>query len=345
MINHLTEDQIVQWFAGQPSAAEQEHVRECGACMAETNRFRETLELFREALGGRVSRTPQLSAIVCKNTAGMSILAEGSSGALWSKDNSVFSRTASLLVHAAFIGILVLPVAARTGLLPTETVVTMLAPPPLIFQTPLSGRSGGGGGGGRNTLTPPSKGQLPRAADKQILPPLVEVKNLAPELVVESTIVAPQLTNPVMLGIPIGDPNGVVGPPSAGPGTGGGVGTGEGTGVGAGVGQGAGPGNDVGFGGGVLSVGGGVSEPVLVSRRQPEYSDDGRRGRVQGTVELLIVVRADGTVLVDRVTKSLGYGLDQKAIEAVQMWKFQPGRKDGQAVNTWVSVLVNFTLR
>ena len=77
----------------------------------------------------------------------------------------------------------------------------------------------------------------------------------------------------------------------------------------------------------------------------PEYSDDGRKGRIQGVVELLIVVKADGTVDFQNVRKALGYGLDQKAIEAVRRWKFLPGKKDGIPVATLVSVSVNFSLR
>ena len=95
----------------------------------------------------------------------------------------------------------------------------------------------------------------------------------------------------------------------------------------------------------MFSVGGGVSEPRLLSQIQPEYSDDARKARIQGTVELLIVVRSDGTVKFDTVRKSLGYGLDQRAIDAVKKWQFVPGKKDGKAVATYVSVLVNFSLR
>jgi periplasmic protein TonB len=266
---------------------------------------------------------------------------------LWSKDDSGYSGLLSVGAHVLGVLILIIPVATILRPIPTPTEITMLTPPPpLIVHLPKNdGRSGGGGGGGLKTPTPPSKGAPPRGADKQILPPMVEIKNLAPELVVEPTIVAPQLAQIQLPTMVFGDPNGVVGPPSAGPGTGGGIGTGRGTGVGAGTGAGLGPGTGGGVGGGVFSVGGGVSEPVLTFQVQPEYSDDGRKGRVQGTVELLIVVKPDGLAQFEKVTKSLGYGLDQKAIEAVRKWKFIPGKKDGQPVATYVSVLVNFSLR
>ena len=108
---------------------------------------------------------------------------------------------------------------------------------------------------------------------------------------------------------------------------------------------GCGPGEGGGIGGGVFNVGGGVSEPRVVSQTQPEYSDDGRKARIQGTVELLIIVTPEGKAQIEQVRKSLGYGLDQKAIEAVKKWQFIAGKKDGKPLATYVSVLVNFSLR
>jgi len=266
---------------------------------------------------------------------------------IWSPDKSGYAGLASVGLHAAVvIFIVAIPVASAFHSVPTPTTITMLTPPPLILHLPPdAGKSGGGGGGGLKTPTPPSKGQPPRGADKQILPPAVEIKNLAPDLIVEPTIVAPQLAQVQLPTMIFGDPNGVVGPPSAGPGSGGGIGTGKGTGVGAGKGPGLGPGEGGGVGGGVFSVGGGVSEPTPTYTILPEYSDDGRKGRIQGTVELLIVVKADGTVDFQNVRKALGYGLDQKAIDAVRKWKFLPGKKDSVPVATLVSVSVNFSLR
>jgi len=266
---------------------------------------------------------------------------------LWSRHSHSPTTLLSIGLHALFIGALVLPtfLIFKSPAMTTTSVVMLQEP--LVLKLPATtGKSGGGGGGGRKALTPPSKGQLPRGADKQIVPPMVEAKNLAPTLAVETTVLVPQLANLVPLpNVPFGDPTGVSGPLSAGPGQGGGIGTGTGAGIGPGRGGGVGPGEGGGIGGGVFNVGGGVSEPVLLSQIQPEYSDDGRKARIQGTVELLIVVNADGTVKFDNVRKSLGYGLDQKAIEAVKKWKFVAGKKDGKPVATYVSVLVNFSLR
>jgi TonB family protein len=265
---------------------------------------------------------------------------------IWSKQNYKYPGLISLGVHIAIVLLLLIPIATLQPPPPTETSVVLLTPPPPMMTLPSPQKSGGGGGGGMKTPTPPSKGQPPRGADKQLTPPVVEVKNLDPELIVEPTIVAPQLAHLPQLSIlQLGDPNGVAGPPSAGPGIGGGIGTGTGRGVGEGDGPGLGPGKGGGTGDGVFSVGGGVSAPRVRFQPQPEYSDDARKARAQGTVELLIIVREDGTVDFQNVTKRLGYGLDQKAIDAVRKWRFDPGRKDGKPVATQVLVEVNFALR
>jgi TonB family protein len=257
-------------------------------------------------------------------------------------------RWLSVAVHAAVIALLLIPSAIRAPLPTTETLVALYkSSVPLIFKFPEGEKSGGGGGGGMRTPTPPSLGAPPRSSDRQLAPPMVEAKNLAPELVVESTVVAPQLDTIRPLNVTIGDPNGVFGPPSQGPGTGGGIGTGDGTGVGPGKGNGLGPGEGGWTGGGaaIFTVGGGVSAPTVLYQVQPEYSDDARKARIQGTVELQTIVRADGTVEIEQVRNALGYGLEQKAIEAVRKWKFRPGTSGGKPVSTRVSIIVNFSLR
>jgi TonB family protein len=94
----------------------------------------------------------------------------------------------------------------------------------------------------------------------------------------------------------------------------------------------------------VFSAGGVTTEPVPISMTQPEYNDAARAAGINGTVVLAVIINSDGTVKVESVRRSLGYGLDEKAIEAVSKWRFIPGKKDGKAVATRVEVLVNFTL-
>jgi TonB family protein len=89
----------------------------------------------------------------------------------------------------------------------------------------------------------------------------------------------------------------------------------------------------------------GVSPPSVLSRVNPEYSDEARAARYQGTVVLEIIVRKDGTVDVVRVVRTLGLGLDEQAIKAVKQWRFKPGMRDGQPVDVTLNIEVSFNLQ
>ncbi len=95
---------------------------------------------------------------------------------------------------------------------------------------------------------------------------------------------------------------------------------------------------------GTYRVGGGVSPPTLVSKVEPQYSEQARRAGLEGTVVLFVVVTSEGTPTDLRVIRSLGQGLDEKAMEAVRKWKFRPGMKDGKAVAVQATIQVNFRL-
>ena len=82
----------------------------------------------------------------------------------------------------------------------------------------------------------------------------------------------------------------------------------------------------------------------MIYQPEPEYSEEARKAKYQGTVVVECVVGPDGHVRDMHVVRSLGMGLDQKALEAVKQWKFEPARKDGTAVSVLVSVEVNFRL-
>ena len=202
---------------------------------------------------------------------------------------------------------------------------------------------GGGGGGDRDKLQAP-KGTLPKLSKDQIVPPAIVVRNENPKLVVDpSVVVPPQIKLPT--NGDLGDPlSKVLGPPSNGTGAGGGIGSGYGGGVGSGTGPGVGPGHGGGYGGGAYRVGGGVSAPKALFAPDPEYSEEARKAKYQGTVVLWLVVDANGRPQQIRVQRALGMGLDEKAIEAVKQWKFDPARKDGQAVPVMINVEVNFRL-
>jgi TonB family protein len=99
-----------------------------------------------------------------------------------------------------------------------------------------------------------------------------------------------------------------------------------------------------GAGAGVYPVGGGVSAPSLVSKVEPQYSEEARNVRYQGTVRLYVEVNPDGEATNIKVERSLGLGLDEKAIEAVRKWRFKPGMKDGKPVTVMATIEVNFRL-
>jgi TonB family protein len=228
----------------------------------------------------------------------------------------------------------------------TVTVFTPTDIAPYVPQMQVKQQAmGGGGGGGDRSPLPASKGRLPRPDLKQFTPPMAVVNNPNPRLVMEPTIIAPPDINlPQVNMAQYGDPLARIGPPSNGPGSGGGIGSGSGGGVGSGRGGGFGPGEGGGAGGGAFRIGGGVSAPVVIFKKEPEYSEEARKAKYQGTVLLAIVVDVDGTTRNIRVVRSLGMGLDEKAIEAVSQWRFRPGYKDGRPVPVQANVEVNFRL-
>jgi TonB family protein len=108
--------------------------------------------------------------------------------------------------------------------------------------------------------------------------------------------------------------------------------------------MGYGPGSDRGFGGGPFRPGAGVTAPRAIYEPEPEYSEEARKIKQQGMVVLSVVVDQQGRPRNIHIARSLGLGLDEKAIEAVKKWKFTPGTKDGIPVAVQVNVEVSFRL-
>jgi protein TonB len=94
----------------------------------------------------------------------------------------------------------------------------------------------------------------------------------------------------------------------------------------------------------VYGVGGGVTPPVAIHSPEPKYSKQARREKLQGVCVLWLVVGADGLPREIKVQRTLGLGLDERAIEAVKQWKFKPAMKDGNPVAVRISIEVNFHL-
>ena len=94
----------------------------------------------------------------------------------------------------------------------------------------------------------------------------------------------------------------------------------------------------------VFRVGGGVTAPILLAKKEPEYSDEARAAKCQGLVMLYVVIGTDGQAYNIKLMKSLGFGLDEQAVDAVMQWKFQPGTRGGLPVAVEATIEVNFRL-
>ena len=202
---------------------------------------------------------------------------------------------------------------------------------------------GGGGGGGDRDKLEASKGVPPKFSMQQITPPTVVIRNDAPKLAVEQTVMVPPQVKINQAG-QIGSLTSVLSVPSNGTGYGSGIGESCCGGVGSGNGRGVGPGDTAGIGGGVFQVGGGVAPPRIKYQTEPEFSEEARKAKHQGTVVVRATVGQDGRIHDPHVVRSLGLGLDEKAIEAVNKWLFEPAIKDGRKVAVYVDIEVNFRL-
>lgn len=274
--------------------------------------------------------------------------------AIWGQYNNYRSNGVALsaVIHVALIGLIL--AGATFGHQVVEQVkqrevVTLIAPSPDSYALPVAKKvvSGGGGGGDHSPLPAP-KGALPKPAMEQITPPQIVVRNEHPKLAVEPTVVVPPQVrlaenHMLNLGVPTAAPLPSA-PPSNGTGSGGGIGAGSGGGVGVGHGPGVGVGSGGGIGGGVFKVGGGISAPQAISTPDPEYTQEARNAKTQGTCILWLIVDDQGRPRDIRVVHGLGFGLDAKAIDAVKQWRFEPAMKDGHPVNVQISVEVGFKL-
>ena len=224
----------------------------------------------------------------------------------------------------------------------------------IVFLAPELPRTGGGGGGGGNQRPEPIRRAQgvgadaitlrvrkdpPPSAPLTTITPAVEVPPL-PSIVLDAKPLASGVLDQV--GLPTG---GVMSGVSTGPGSGGGVGTGTGTGIGPGRGPGLGPGSGGGTGGGVYRAGGSVSAPRLIKEVKPKYTSEALLKRIQGTVALEVIVTDDGCTSQMRVVRSLDSGLDEEAVAAVALWRFDPGRLGTDPVNVLVRIEIDFTIR
>ncbi len=233
---------------------------------------------------------------------------------------------------------------------------------------PKQEKPGGGGGGGREEQKPASFGKTPQASltVPQVVAPDPHppaIKN--PVLPMAATVVAdPMLVPPDARVLAYGDPKSKSTDPSSGPGTGNGIGTGRGGGIGPGEGGGIGPGRGGNIGGGDYHEGGGGpggggggtdynkifsgkdvnSKARVLSKPEPQYTEEARKNQVTGTVVLRAVFTSGGQVTNIRAVSGLPYGLTERAIAAARNIKFVPATKDGRPVSMYIQLEYNFNL-
>jgi TonB family protein len=251
----------------------------------------------------------------------------------------------SFLVHVGVIALLFLLGTNKAVQQVVKQQIELIAPDIAPYKpTVKKDAMHGGGGGGDRSPTPVSKGKLPKLANKQFVPPMVKPPD-NPKLVMDPTlIIQPDANIPKVNMDQLGDPLAKSGLASNGFGSGGGMGSGRNGGVGPGSGPGFGPGSGGNMGGGAYRIGGGVSPPTILYKVEPEYSEEARKAKFQGTVLLFVVVDEKGNPRDIKILRPLGLGLDQKAVEAVEKWRFSPGKKDGKPVAVQAQIEVNFRL-
>lgn len=267
---------------------------------------------------------------------------------LWAR-NKQYSRVQAITValHALLLAAIVVPIAHQMAET-TQASMDIVDISPYLPRLPAGKEiAGGGGGGGERQPEPPTQGKIPKWTMTRITPPLLAPKNLTPKLTADPTLLGPpelKISSPDLVNF--GDPLSGLLSASAGPGGGGGMGTGTGGGIGSGTGGGLGPGSGGGTGGGAFRPGtGGVGFPSCLYCPSPQYSEDARKAKYQGTVVLQVIITPDGRATNIEVVKGPGLGLEEKAVEAARTWRFKAAvGPSGRPVATITLIEVNFRL-
>jgi len=232
-------------------------------------------------------------------------------------------------------------------------------------SNPKPARAQGGGGGGTRDQNPPSLGKPPVASPipAPIPTTYTRLRRALPEAGLD---IDPALWRNLDH-TSYGDPRSKSTTPSNGPGDGGGVGTNNGPGIGEGDGPGFGPGRDGNMGDGDNQRGSGDkggstgndpdgdpdrvyrspevnSRPRVISKPEPQYTEDARRNQITGTVVLRVVFSRTGQVSNIQAVQKLGSGLTEKAIVAARQIQFVPATRNGQPVSMYMQLEYNFNL-
>lgn len=257
---------------------------------------------------------------------------------LGKSQRSAASLWTAVGVHAAAIAFIAFVVAAKTGIVmapkPAVPVADLsIAPPP---PPPALHADKMAGGGGQRDFAPASVGRLPKFSPEQILKPTqaprIEARlNVEPTVNVQTNLKMAD-NNMANLGLP----NSTLPGASLGNGTGSGIGSGNGNGVG--------PGSGGNTGGGVFRVGGSILKPELLSGPDPEFSEEARKAKFSGNVEVYLIVDEQGNPSHVKVARGVGMGLDERAVEAVRQYRFKPATRNGKPVKVELYVDVDFNI-
>jgi periplasmic protein TonB len=243
------------------------------------------------------------------------------------------STAIAVVLHALVIGLILWMIAKKVNFAaPVKTIAAIdISIPP---KAPPRAQAMGGGGGQRGP-TPVTKGTPPKFADTQIVPPKAPPME-DPKIKIEPTI---EVQKDVKMASSIPQ-IGVANSPILGMS----MGNGSGTGLGSGNGSGLGPGSGGNTGGGPRRIGGGVSAPILIHQVDADFSEEARKAKFSGNVIVNLWVGPDGVPSHVRVVRSVGMGLDDKAMEAVRQYRFKPAMENGKPVTVEMNVEVNFQI-
>ena len=340
MSRHLSSRQILECLIGTYDSDGLRHVHECAPCRAEMESIAKPLTWFRASVH-HVGENGMRHRLLISPPVPVSW--GDICGESWGQGRR--AGAASVLIHASLIALLLLMGTNKTVQQIVTQQVELIAPDIAPYKPAIKKDAiHGGSGGGDRSPTPVSKGNLPKLANKQFVPPMVKPPDNSKLVMDPTLIIQPDANIPKVNMDQLGDPLAKSGLASNGFGSGGGMGSGRGGGVGPGSGPGFGPGSGGNMGGGAYRIGGGVSPPSILYKVEPEYSEEARKAKFQGTVLLFVVVDEKGNPRDIKIIRPLGLGLDQKAVEAVEKWKFSPGKKDGKPVPVQAQIEVNFRL-
>ena len=259
------------------------------------------------------------------------------------------ARIISFVIHAVIISAILwvtlrqhaVVTAAKAIIAPVN--ITLYAPPPPKVL-PVAPKEGGGGGGGAHQIIEPTKGRPPIVVAKA---PIINAPQILridrPKLGVEPTtqVKIPDNSNLPNFGM---SDSPQIKLASQGNGSGSGFGQGAGGGRAWAAASAQGRAAAAVTGGGVMSVGGGVSAPQVIHSVDPQFTDQARQADYQGTVSIQLIIDSQGNPQDIHVVRHLGMGLDEKAMEAVRQYRFRPAMYQGHPVAVQMIVNVDFHL-